>query len=320
MTSVELRCGPHTVGRYVHRPDLPTELSPRPYYHPLITLGGTPVTKLSPPDHRHHLGAGFAVPDVGGYNFWGGRTFVRGQGPTRLDNHGTQRHERWSRQEATVFGEDLGRTAGGRRLLTEQRMVSIGYLSPTAWRLDIAFTLTNTTDRPLPIASPAANGRPGAGYGGFFWRAPRACTEPLLFTADAQGEEQVHGKRADWLAMAGDGWTLVFTGPDPWFVRGRAYPGVGQALAWHALVLPPGGSVVRRVATAIADGRLRREEAAALTRAADRQPPPHPWTPPFRRKDTHRKQFRQPKEPPCHSQTHHDLTGHHCAYRSGHHG
>ena len=32
----------------------------------------------SPADHRWHLGVGVAIQDVGGVNFWGGRTYVRG--------------------------------------------------------------------------------------------------------------------------------------------------------------------------------------------------------------------------------------------------
>ena len=33
-----------------------------------------------------------------------------------------------------------------------------------------------------------------------------------MFTAGAEGEEAVHGARADWLALTGATWTLVFAG------------------------------------------------------------------------------------------------------------
>jgi Methane oxygenase PmoA len=277
MTSVELRCGTRTVGSYVHQPELPSESSPRPYFHPLTTFGGVRVTEVTPPDHRHHLGAGLAVPDVAGRNFWGGRTFVRGRGPTLLDNHGTQRHLRWHRggrgdedggaSAEDGFRQDLAWTAGGEQLLAEQRTVGLHPLSPRAWVLDVAFTLTNTIGRPLRIASPAVNGRPGAGYGGFFWRAPKENRPPHVFTAAAEGEQEVHGSRAPWLAMTGDGWSLLFSGTDPWFVRTREYPGVGSSLAWdRALTLPAAGSVTRRVVTVVADGRIGPAEAAALHR------------------------------------------------------
>ncbi|UWE10643.1 DUF6807 domain-containing protein [Actinacidiphila bryophytorum] len=260
-----LRCGERTVGAYVHRPDLDGQLSPRPYLHPLTTLGGTAVTELMPADHLHHLGAGIAVPDVAGRNFWGGRTYVRGQGPTELDNHGEQRHLRFTRQGGDGFTEELSWTAGGTELLREQRELTVRQLSDTAWELDLAFTLANTTAEPLQIGSPATNGRPGAGYGGFFWRAPRADQAPQVFTAGAAGEDAVHGTRADWLALAGERWTLVLRAADPWFVRTREYPGVGSALAWDTpLTVPAGGTLTRRVVTAVADGRLGPGEAAAL--------------------------------------------------------
>jgi hypothetical protein len=275
MNSLDLQCGSHVVGTYVHRPDVPAQVSPRPFFHPLTTLAGAAVTAFMPPDHLHHLGVGLAVPDVAGHNFWGGRTFVRGQGPTALDNHGVQRHTRWTRRAPDGFAEELSWTADGCVLLSEQRTVDIRALSSAAWELDVAFTFTNATGSPLRIGSPATNGRPGAGYGGFFWRAPKESRPPRVFSARADGEDAVHGSRAAWLAMTGGDWTLVFSGADPWFVRAREYPGVGSALAWRRpLTLPAGGAVVRRVVTAVADGRLSREEAAALARRPDAEAPP----------------------------------------------
>jgi hypothetical protein len=52
-------------------------------------------------------------------------------------------------------------------------------------------------------------------------------------------------------------------------VRTAEYPGVGSSLA-HTERLPiePGGTVVRRVVTVVADGRLDRDAAAALVRKA----------------------------------------------------
>lgn len=141
--------------------------------------------------------------------------------------------------------------------------------------MDFTFSLTNVTSGPLSIGSPATNGRPGAAYGGFFWRARKDAGAPQVFTADTEGEASVHGERADWLALAGAGWTLVFAGAtdttrrDPWFVRTGEYPGVGSSLASaERLPIPPGETAVRRVVTVVADGRPDRDEAAALVRKA----------------------------------------------------
>ncbi|MFD3313360.1 PmoA family protein [Streptomyces sp. NPDC058694] len=273
--SLVLRVAGRPVGRYITRPELPPKLSPRPYFHPVTTLAGTAVTELSPADHIHHLGVGVAVPDVEGYNFWGGRTYVRDQGPTELDNHGAQRHSTFQLRDPDGFMEELRWIAAGAELLRERRTAAVTELTDTAWALDFTFSLTNTTAEPLSIGSPATNGRTGAAYGGFFWRARKEAETPAVFTAGTEGEETVHGTRADWLALAGADWTLVFAGAtertrrDPWFVRTTEYPGVGSSLAHQErLPIPPGETVVRRVVTVVADGRLGRGEAAALVRKA----------------------------------------------------
>ncbi|MGQ4486354.1 PmoA family protein [Streptomyces sp. 372A] len=270
-TTALLSCAGRPVGRYTY---LPADAG-RPYLHPVTTLAGTPVTEERPADHIHHLGASVAVPDVSGHNFWGGRTFVRGQGPTALDNHGIQRHLGWKLCDPDGFVEELGWEADGGELLREHRTVAAVALSDTAWALDFSFSLTNPGPGDLSIGSPATNGRPGAGYGGFFWRAPKEAAAPAVFGPTADGEEAVHGRAADWVALCGDGWSLVFAGAteetrrDPWFVRTAEYPGVGSSLAAAVrLPVPAGATVVRRIVTVVADGRLDRAGAADLVRRA----------------------------------------------------
>ncbi|MFI9765337.1 PmoA family protein [Streptomyces sp. NPDC052415] len=270
-----LRVAGRPVGRYVTRPELPERLSPRPYLHPVTTLAGTAVTELGPADHPHHLGVGVAVPDVEGHNFWGGRTFVRDQGPTELDNHGAQRHAGFPLRDPDGFVEELRWMAAGTELLHERRTVAATELTGSAWALDFTFSLTNTTPATLTIGSPATNGRPGAAYGGFFWRARKEAAAPDVLTPDTEGEERAHGSRADWVALVGSSWTLVFAGAtertrqDPWFVRTAEYPGVGSSLAHRdRLPVAPGDTVVRRIVTVVADGRLDREAAAALVKKA----------------------------------------------------
>ncbi|WP_069172210.1 PmoA family protein [Streptomyces griseus] len=269
MTTALLSCAGRPVGRYGYG----SGTDGRPYLHPVTTLAGIPVTEERPADHLHHLGVSVAVPDVAGHNFWGGRTFVRGQGPTELDNHGVQRHRGWKLRDPDGFVQELGWQAGGTELLREHRTVAVGELSPTAWVLDLSFSLTNRGTTALSLGSPATNGRPGAGYGGFFWRAPKEAAAPAVFTDTREGEEAVHGAPADWLALAGDGWTLVFAGAteetrrDPWFVRTTEYPGVGSSLAAdRRLPVEAGSTVVRRIVTVVADGRLDRDTAAAYVR------------------------------------------------------
>jgi hypothetical protein len=267
-----LRAGSAEVARYRWHVDLPATSAPRPHLHPVRTLGGAVVSEVAPADHVHHLGVGIAVADVAGTNFWGGRTYVPGTGPTWRHDHGTQRHLRFARREAGALDEHLEwLDPDGNPLLAEERAITARRLDDTAWALDVAFTLTNRTDAPVEIRSSATKGRAGAGYGGFFWRAPASSVHRTVFTEHLDGEDRVNHSRAPWVAMCGttpDGrdWTLVFTqhgSDDPWFVRVREYPGVGPALAWE-LPLVIRGAVPRGLTTVVADGRLDRDAAARM--------------------------------------------------------
>jgi hypothetical protein len=272
--------GQPPVAEYVWRPDLALALAPRPYLHPVRTLAGTPVTELMPGSHRHHLGASLAVPDVGGGNFWGGRTFLPGRGPVWLDNHGVQRHGDWLRRGPQEVAHTLRWISiDGQTLIDERRSVAARAVADDVWALDVGFSLTNATGRALPIRSPATQGRAGAGYGGFFWRAASGGRPARAYGPAGDRLPDLHGAPADWLAVAGAtggaDWTLVFAGGDdgtrgdPWFVRIRDYVGVGSCLAWgRPLVVEPGQTVTRRVVTLVADGALPATRVADLLVAA----------------------------------------------------
>jgi hypothetical protein len=266
-----------TVAEYQDGSRIRATSSPRPYLHPVRTLGGIVVTDHQPLDHVWHLGAGVALQDVDGVNFWGGRTYTReaGQYVWRPD-HGSisvlgipveqpasggapgrlQEHLSWN-------GPDGG------PLLTEDRTWTWAPAGPSAWRLALDFALSPAGDKPVSLGSPGSNGRHEGGYGGFFWRLP-ACDGARVWTAAGSGEQDVHGSVARWLAWSGTfdtesggtgDATLVFLAPadstDPWFVRVDGYPGVGQSLAWDAPVIAgPGNPVQRSITVLLADGLL----------------------------------------------------------------
>jgi Family of unknown function (DUF6807) len=244
-------------------------LSPRPYLHPVTTLGGTVVTDHLPADHPWHLGAGFALQDVNGTNFWGGRTYTRDAGAyvSRQD------HGRIELLPANADEPDARQLrwlgTDGQPLLTEQRTLSHEILGERAWRLDLGTELTAVVD--VSLGSPGSHGAAGSGYGGFFWRLP-ACSGARIFTSDAEGEPAVHGAVAPWLAWtasfgevpgirSGQPATLVFRAPDdaadPWFVRCSGYPAVGSALAWdRPVALAAGQSLRRSLSVWMCDGEL----------------------------------------------------------------
>jgi hypothetical protein len=239
---------------------------PRPYLHPVRTLAGVPVSDARPPDHPWHLGVGVAIPDVDGANLWGGPTYRRGAGYVPCHDHGRIVHLGFDDLDAGGFTARLRWLGpGGERLLSEERRVQARRAGP-GWELSLVTTLRNIARRPLPLGSPATNGRVGAGYGGLFWRLAPA-GEPQVRTAAATGEDAVHGSVAPWLLWVdrARSVSLVFAGgADPWFVRVAEYPAVGLQLAARApLVLPVGGAVTRGLRALVADGVL--DERAAET-------------------------------------------------------
>ncbi|WP_433385223.1 PmoA family protein [Micromonospora sp. KLBMP9576] len=262
------------VARYVVDPAIDPRHGPRPYLHPVRTLGGTVVTDAFPDDHVWHLGASLAVQDVGGSNLWGGRTYVRDTGYTWRDDHGRIAHTRWESRDPRRLAHRLqwrDRAAGV--LLTERRELAARRVDERAWALDVAYTLTAPADRAVTLGSPATNGRPGgAGYGGFFWRAASA-TPARVWTATDEGEDAVNGSAAPWLAFGGTGpdasaYTLVLAGLGPgdrWFVRTAMYPGICVAFAFdRPRVIPAGTGRAGRHRVVVADGALDRGACAAL--------------------------------------------------------
>jgi Family of unknown function (DUF6807) len=264
----ELSVAGQPVAEYVDGATLPPELSPRPFLHPVRTLAGVVVSAVRPEDHRWHLGVGVAVQDVDGFNLWGGRTYVRGKGYVWRGDHGSIRQVRLTGADPGGFVAELEwRDASGEPLLREIRGTRGTEVPeavvPGAWQLDLTSTLVNDGDRTIALGSPATNGRPGGGYGGFFWRLP-ALADVHVRTPEADGEEAVHARPARWLAVTGsaDGQLVTLVAaqpgarrPDPWFVRVAGYPGFGASLAAERPVrLVPGERLDRHLRVVVADG------------------------------------------------------------------
>ncbi|SDQ30015.1 DUF6807 family protein [Microbacterium sp. cf332] len=270
--------------------------SPRPYLHPVRTPGGIVVTDHHPADHDWHLGISVALQDVDGTNFWGGRTYTRGEDYIWRDDHG--------RIEIAAVGQtadgavlDL-RWIGpdGAAVLAERRELRVAHRDDRATIVSMSFELSPIGERTVMLGSPGSNGRAGGGYGGLAWRLP-ACTEIDVRTPRDRGEEAVHGTVAPWLAWSarfapsGDAGAVADAGgvgdgvgvgagaeatvalapaddvsaADPWFVRAAGYPGIGAALAWDcAVAASPARPVRRAYRLLVADGRLSDAEVTAL--------------------------------------------------------
>ncbi len=266
------------LSRYEPGTTLPTIHSPRPYLHPVHTLAGVPLTDVSPVDHRHHYGVSMAVADVNGTSHWGGRTFVADVGPTLLPNHGRQTSTQTVVDPLSphvLLDTVLWSDEHGAPQLEERRRVGARLLDDDGWVLEWRSTL-HAAHGALEIRSPATNGRPGAGYGGVFWRLPAAAST-LVLSAAGEGEELAHGSTSPWVAFVqrhtdhqgGERpTTLLLTQTSParhWFLRAGEYPGACPALAWDTpLRVPAGGTVETGVVAALLDRALDAGEAAEL--------------------------------------------------------
>jgi len=248
------------VGELHDGADVPSAWVPRPFLHPVRTLGGVVLTDRHPEDHPWHCGLGVAFPDLDGVNCWGGPTYVDGPGYRWQDDHGTATVGPSETDGARVRLGTEWRDPAGALLLHEDR--TLGWrATPDGWQLEWTSTLRAPGARPVALGSPASHGRAGAGYGGWFLRFA-ACTDVVVRTPDGAGEHRVHGSVAPWVAWTGsfaDGRAHVLVEAldhrDPWFVRVAEYPAVGSALAWRSpVVVQPDEPLVRSFRVTASDG------------------------------------------------------------------
>jgi hypothetical protein len=270
--------------RYVYQPwDAQLE-SPRPYFHPVRTLGGDLVTLYRPHDHVWHKGIAWSLPNVGPANFWGGPTFLRDGGYQQLANNGAMRHGEFERiscddREVSVTQRLDWVTEQGEIWFAERRGFTVEVdVSAGAWTLGFATSFSNVSGTQIAIGSPTTEGRPNAGYGGLFWRGPRSFTGGLVCAPDAVGGDELMGIRAPWLGFCGRHdehgrtSTLVFVdqadnpgSPPQWFVRSQPFACVCPAPFFsEEIPVAPGDELTLRYAVVIADSAREPDEIAHL--------------------------------------------------------
>jgi hypothetical protein len=288
-SAVTVSDGETELFRYVYRPDSPQLESPKPYLHPIRTRAGHLVSLFRPWDHVWHKGIALSLPHVGEENFWGGPTYVHGQFYVQLENNGTQLHRRFTRMEQVDGTAELvhdldWNTQDGAPWLTERRALSARLLSAEAWMLTFETELRNVSGADLAIGSPTTKGRENAGYGGLFWRGPRAFTGGRLVTAEGSGSgTDMRGQRHEWMGFAGrhddvDGTSLVLMVDDPsnphhppqWFARSEEFACLNPAPFFSEELTIPQGEAVRfryGVGIADADAEAAQELAVAVRKS-----------------------------------------------------
>ncbi|RKS06509.1 methane monooxygenase PmoA-like [Nocardiopsis sp. Huas11] len=270
--------------RYVYRPwDAQVE-SPRPYFHPIRTLGGDTVSLYRPHDHVWHKGIAWSLPNVGTANFWGGPTYLRGQGYQQLDNDGSTVHRAFDGVESapdliSVAERLAWVTRQGDTWFTERRRLRVTAAPERgAWTLVFETSFTNRTGTAVPIGSPTTEGRPNAGYGGLFWRGPRSFSGGRVHAEGSEGDDDMMGTRSPWMGFVGrhDGTdrssSLVFVDapdnpghPVRWFVRSGIFACVCPAPFFDEVVrADPGATLTYRYAVVVADGAHDQDGCGAL--------------------------------------------------------
>lgn len=273
--SLEVHADGRVLFAYVYRPDTPLEESPKPYFHPLRTLGGAEVTLRRPHDHPWHSGLSMTCTSISEENFWGGHTYVHEKGYVPVPNYGTQRHTAWHEprygRASAHLTEDLAwETIRGEPWLEETRGIAVSVPAQENgwWSLQLSFSLKNISGKTLEFSSPTVKGRPQAGYGGLFWRGPRSFNRGEILAAGGQNGPDLMGRRAAWLAFCGrhDGTlthsTLVLADhpenpryPTKWFVRNEPYACASASFMFdETYALAPEATLALRYRLLVMDG------------------------------------------------------------------
>ncbi|TAP42909.1 PmoA family protein [Arthrobacter sp. S39] len=287
--------GGQQIATYTYKPTDSQYESPRPYFHPLTTLGGDEVTIFRPWDHVWHKGLSLALPNVGKDNFWGGATYTRATGYANLDNNGAMTHGAFTNIDdagtgITAAEELVWSSQDGTPVIAEKRRFNVQLLdgpsvkepATTAWVLLFETEISNISPDVIEIGSPTTEGRDNAGYGGLFWRGPRSFTGGQFRSEAGTGQDEFMGTRSEWISFTGQhddtcrfsSVTFVEHGTNPgapnqWFARSSMFACLGAAPFFsEAVPLQAGRPLTYRYAVVISDGEVDGQSAAELAGAA----------------------------------------------------
>jgi len=274
------------LGDYVYEPSDAQLESPRPYAL-LRSRAGREVTAYRPDDHVWHKGLSLALPNVGPHNFWGGPTYVHGEGYVQLPNNGAQVHRGFVASDTPLAEAAAGLarvderldwvTEAGETILTEVRTLTAGAIDDDTWALAWSTRLSNVSDGSLSFGSPTSRGREDAGYAGIFWRGPSSFTGGSIIGPDGDVGDAARGTESPWFAYVSPdgevGVVMLDAGPagrvsatqgsgakhqktsaSPWFARTAGYAGLSPApFFYDETVVEPGG-VLRLGAVVLVGG------------------------------------------------------------------
>ncbi len=260
--------------------------SPRPFLHPVNTLSGEEISLYRPHDHVWHKGISWSLPCVGKHNFWGGPTYVRGEGYVQLANNGRAIHQRFNNLDVNTNGVSIDHvlhwiSEDESHLITERRRITAQVIESvqSAWALTFSSSMTNVSEEELSLGSPTTKGRDNAGYGGLFWRGPRSFTDGTIIAPDFAGGEEFRGNRSAWAGYTGQfdgsanfGSIIMVSAKDnpggcpQWFARNEWFAGLCPAPFFsEEIPFTPEDTLTFKYAVIILDGEVSPSEAAELS-------------------------------------------------------
>ena len=286
-SSVSLRNGEQVVWKFVHK----TAPNEKPYFHPLALPDGAPLTWLSPPDHKWHLGMWFSWKYLDGVNYWepDARTGLPA-GETRVtDVRVTPGRDFSARIEMTLSYRPRGKD---RETLAEKRLIAVG-APDAAGRYRIDWTSTFTAGAADVVLK---GGESGGGYAGLSIRLAKATRDWKVIDSAGRQDAEAHGKKARWVAWSGEvapggaaGIALFdhpgnVRHPSPWYVAVRRdipFHYFSPALLYsEPLALPAGKGMTLKYRTLIhpgpADVQAMEAEWKAFSKASGAMVPASP--------------------------------------------
>ena len=197
--SIALTKGETVIWQHNHNPDIG-----KPFFHPLSTVQGTPLTGYRPRDHVWHRAGWWSWKMINGLNYWeeNGKT-QRSQGRTQIQSTEFETHDDFS---ATVKLKVHYHPPEKDPVLAEERTIKVSAPDKDGnYHLDWTFTFTALTELKIdrtPIQG-QKGGKPWGGYAGLSIRA--AMDHKRWDFMDSEGRRglQGHGKTSRWVAHMG---------------------------------------------------------------------------------------------------------------------
>lgn len=178
----------------------------KPYFHPLSTIEGVPLTWNSPPDHAWHHALWFSWKEINGLNYWEeDRKTGLSEGRTEVVDVKIFPHNNFSAQiEMAISYHPPEKPA----ILTENRTLYVSVPDKNGnYHIDWQSTFTAVDEKVVFERTPIEGQKGGRRWGGYATLACRINTQSLqdITFIDSKGRKDldIHTKPTPWVDVSG---------------------------------------------------------------------------------------------------------------------